>query len=388
MDVKVFSLLVCASVVGGTGPAAAQDTPSFLSKFQFHANLSQGFLITSGSNYLTTDSNHGSAKWTEGAVSLSRQVTDRFRAGAQVHSYSLGQLGRQKVTLDWAYADYQFSPYFGLRLGQIKTPVGLYNEIQDIDAVAPWALLPQGLYPVDYKRFVLSHQGGTVYGRADLPAKLGSLEYEVYAGRRAQSRVEGLATYLAQYGLHLGDCGGPAIGGDLRWKPPLPGLLVGTSFGKTNLSAPDAGMGSFPIPMLMAARSVAGYAQWEKGKLLMSAESRIIANWQTRGPFPQMYFPLRSSNVMASYRLTGKLTVGSYFEKTLGFLNGGRDRNDPLNYQSNLALSSRYDFNRFFYLKLEGHYLHGNLFGFYLQTNPSGFQKDTKLLAMRVGFTM
>lgn len=386
MRMKLLSIFVSGALLGSIPGLRAQDAPGFFSKFQFHANLSQGFLFSSGSNYLTTYSNNGSAKWTEAAVSLSRQVTDRFRAGVQVHSYSLGQLGRQRVTLDWAYVDYQFSPYFGLRLGQVKTPTGLFNEVQDIDAVFPWALLPQGLYAVDYKRFVLSHQGGVIYGRVDLPRSVGSVEYQVYAGRREQYRTE---TYLAQYGLRLGDCSGPAAGADLRWKSPLPGgLLIGASYGKTNLEAPDARMGSFPVPLHTAVRSVGGYAQWEKGKLLLSSEFRVIATWQTRGPFPETYFPLRSANVMASYRLTEKLTVGSYFEKTLGFLNGGRDRSNPLNYQSNLALSTRYDFTRNFYLKVEGHYLHGNLFGFYQQTNPSGFQKDTRLLAVRIGFAM
>ena len=72
-----------------------------------HGNLTQGFLFSSQNNYLTTDSSDGSAKWTEGALSVSRVITDQLRAGVQVHSYSLGQMGRQRVTLDWAYVDYK-----------------------------------------------------------------------------------------------------------------------------------------------------------------------------------------------------------------------------------------------------------------------------------------
>jgi hypothetical protein len=86
-----------------------------------------------------------------------------------------------------------------------------------------------------------------------------------------------------------------------------------------------------------------------------------------------------------SYRLTSKLTLGSYYDHTW-FFNEGRDRQNPANYLGDVALSSRFDFNRLFYAKLEGHFMAGNAMGFYPQVNPDGYAKDTGLLLARFGF--
>jgi len=48
--------------------------------------------------------------------------------------------------------------------------------------------------------------------------------------------------------------------------------------------------------------------------------------------------------------------------------------------------NARYDINRFFYVKLEGHYIDGDLAAFYPGTNRNGLQKITRLGIARVGF--
>jgi hypothetical protein len=51
------------------------------------------------------------------------------------------------------------------------------------------------------------------------------------------------------------------------------------------------------------------------------------------------------------------------------------------------VVSGRYDFNSYFYGKIEGHFLHGNGLGFYESTNPNGLKPNSNMLAAKIGFS-
>jgi hypothetical protein len=51
------------------------------------------------------------------------------------------------------------------------------------------------------------------------------------------------------------------------------------------------------------------------------------------------------------------------------------------------VIAGRYDFNQYFYGKLESHFLHGTALGYYTSVNPNGVNPDSNMLAARVGFT-
>lgn len=61
----------------------------------------------------------GSFRWTEGAINFASPLTDHLRVGIQLHSYSFGEAGQQKVTLNWAYGDYKMNQFFGIRAGKV-----------------------------------------------------------------------------------------------------------------------------------------------------------------------------------------------------------------------------------------------------------------------------
>src|ERR1700680_1085876 len=367
--------------------ALAQDDGSLLDKIQIHGNLAQGVLFSSSNNYLSAKSSDGSFQWTEGAISFGTSVMENLRIGLQLHSYSLGQIGKQKPTLDWAFGDYKLKPYFGIRVGKVKTPMGWFNDVQDIDAVHQWALLPQGVYEADMKSFNLAHNGFLAYGDVTPSKKIGTLSYQVYAGSRSQDRDEGFTMQMAAAGINLGDCSGPTKGLDVRWALPVKGVTLGTSYQRVHLSAPGATRGGSPLPINLKYSIWDFYGQYELGKLTLDAEWNIYPTHQYYGPAPDWYAPLRTWYAMASYRLTSKLALGAYYSNLWFYNYGNRDNSDPGNYQKDVVLNSLYDINSHFYFKLEGHYIHGLAGGFYSVVNPNGLEKDTKLLAARVGFT-
>ena len=100
---------------------------------QIHSFASQGFALSTDNNYLTMNTSHGSFAMTDGGINISTAITDKFRVGAQVYDRNLGAMGRGRVTLDWAFGDYKFISWFGVRAGKVKTVFGLYNDTQDME---------------------------------------------------------------------------------------------------------------------------------------------------------------------------------------------------------------------------------------------------------------
>jgi hypothetical protein len=131
----------------------------------------------------------------------------------------------------------------------------------------------------------------------------------------------------------------------------------------------------------------AEYAQFTRGKWFLAGE-------YDRGPFTDaitsplgtvlLPFDLRSWYGMGSYRISGKLQVGSYYSHSV---NKALDTSLPQNYSKDWVVSTRYDFNSYFYAKLEDHFLHGTALGYYSTTNPNGLQPNTNILAAKIGFS-
>src|SRR6185503_1768983 len=97
---------------------------------QIHGYVSEGAMSSTDNNYLRMDTSRGSL-FTEAGVNVSSQITSRLRVGAQAYDRYFGELGKGRVYLDWAFADYRVKDWIGFRGGKIKTPLGLYTDTQD-----------------------------------------------------------------------------------------------------------------------------------------------------------------------------------------------------------------------------------------------------------------
>jgi hypothetical protein len=166
-----------------------------------HGYVTQGFLFSSHNNDLTMESSSGSLQWTDGAISVTDSLTDNLRVGMQLHMYQLGQIGGTDVDIDCASGDYRVNDRFGIRAGKIKTPLGLFNDSQDVHAVFLWILLPQSAYPIDNKDFSLAHLGAEVYGDLPSAGRGGSVQYRGYVGHKSLDPDGGYILGLADEGL-------------------------------------------------------------------------------------------------------------------------------------------------------------------------------------------
>jgi hypothetical protein len=405
---KAKMVLLCACLWAGRMTLHAQEFKLFDRTVQVHGFASQGFVYTDDNNWLTMNSGAGSGAFTDFGINLSSRINDRLRVGAQVYDRNLGQLGQYHPSLDWAVVDYRFRNWLGVRGGKVKTTLGLYNDTQDLDFLHTFALLPQSVYPIDLRDATIAHVGGDVYGTFSLKHHLGDLAYTVYAGHRSDSIYSGYPYLLSQFGTHFTSFGGLQYGADLRWSTPLKGLLVGisrldqdTSGKGTSVSVFNPGGGRIPYSESSRADwTNQVYGECVRGNLRLDSEYRRYFR-------DQSIFSGTSANVddvhgwyvSGAYRVIKRLQLGSYYSRySITSLNFGAlagfpaqtNTSLPANHVYDKVVTARIDLNKFWNMKVEGHFMNGygsSTYpdGFYPQVNPQGFSPNTRALVVKTG---
>jgi len=399
MKSKRIAIGVLAALIISAG-LHAQDFKMFNRTIQVHGYASQGFAYSNQNNFLTMNTSHGSPALTEGAVNISTSITDKFRVGGQGYARKIGSLDDGRPQLDWAYGDYKFVPWLGLRAGKVKTVLGLYNDTQDMDFLHTWALLPQGIYATDLRSTFIAHTGGDLYGRIPLK-KLGKLDYTAYAGMRSFDNRGGYFYYSEDAGFNIQQIDGRTTGWDLKWTTPVKGLMVGTSW--VNNTMHRAGVyisgamkGTKYTIDANPERPWVGYGEYSRGKWEFSSEYRntnqftdvILMNTSSptvshRNKCTEAWF------AAAAYRVTPKLQVG-YYHSSLHVDNPRVPTNLDSNHIRDEVVAGRYDIDRFWTLKAEGHFMNGYgdtylAQGFYTRYNPV-LKPTTNLLVLRTSF--
>jgi len=361
----------------------------------FHGFIQQGFAYSDANNYMTMKTSKGSAAFTDGALNAGVSITDKFRVGAQGYVRNIGELGNGQIQLDWAYGDYKFKDWFGVRAGKVKTALGLYNDTQDMEFLHTWAILPQSLYPLDLRASTIAHTGGDVYGEVAL-RKYGSLSYTGYFGRRSDDTRGGYRYGTQDSGSPINKFTGNMLGTDVRWNTKVEGLIVGYSFMKQNNMVHGTldAYGGLPYTVESDPLHVnAFYTDYTRGKLRLSAEfRRTYSNQQvialgapsTTNASDKGWFG------SAAYRVSDRLELGTYHSQyRVDVPNSVVDGADHIFDQ---AITARVDLTKSWNVKAEGHFMDGfgdtySARGFYLRSNPNGLQKRTNMLVLRTGWS-
>ncbi len=363
-------------------PAVPAPAPSLvrsiLGRIQIHGFASQGGFVSTSNDYIG-ESSRGSLKLFEAGINFSTEITDGLRVGMQLFARDFGVFEDVSPKLDWAFVDYRFKPWLGLRAGIIKMPFGLYNEYLDIDAARVPILMPQGVYAARNRDALLAHRGFTVYGTVDLAAA-GALEYQALIGGLSIP-----ASALTLSGASLDRVDTKYItGAQLFWLPPVEGLRVGgtalVSKIDYHLTLPaeivtmleDAGVvpEGFDGALVVSQNPntwVIGSFEYVVGDWLFAAEySRAFQRQETTLPqvLPATEQDSEQFYGMVSYRLFPAFEAGAYYS-VLHSDAGDRGGDDPKYaesfhaFQRDLAVTLRYDVNEHWLWKLEGHLIDG-----------------------------
>ncbi|HEY9154135.1 MAG TPA: hypothetical protein VIM69_03330 [Opitutaceae bacterium] len=339
---------------------------------QFGGFASQGYLDSSANDYLgkTEDGTFdfreygANASWSSGP----------WRIGGQVFGEKLGQYGDDKLKLDWATLDYQPTQYFGIRVGRVKMPRGLYNEALDLDAVRPYVLLPQSVYDARLRDFNAAFNGAMIFGNIEAH-QVGSFDYRIFYGHMPLTTDSGASDYFNNDAtvpvkrIHIK--GVP--GGALYWNTPVNGLRFAYSYSafehmNSHREGLFAGVGEVSIDK---------YAKVYE-RHLWSAEY-VVGNWTLASEYGRehtvynilmpMLGDVADYNVNSKYyyfalsrRINSWLELGTYYSHS-------HDEQDALTAatptfphlkQGDYALSARFDINEHMLFKLEGHYMNGS----------------------------
>jgi hypothetical protein len=384
------------------GVNRAQDFKLFDRTVQVHGFASQGFAYSDHNNFLTMNTSNGSPAFTDGVLNASFSITDKFRVSAQGYSSKVGQLDDFRPELDFAFGDYRFAPWFGVRAGRVKTAIGLYNDTQDAEFLYTWALLPQGVYPVDLRNAMIAHDGVDIYGRVSLK-NIGKLNYTAYAGKRTFDDRGGYYVFASDLGMPIASESGRAAGWDLRWSTPLKGLTLGSSW--TDLTQDRKGIftaagfvpGAPYTGLSDPQRTAVGYGDFQRGKWDFSGEYRASDYWldihvDLPGVPP---FPWNGSNecwfLASTYQATKRISVGVY-HSNLHVDAPWNPADTASNHVYDEVGAFRFDINRFWTAKAEGHFMdgYGDIFstqGFYQRSNPDGLKPKTNMLVLRTSMT-
>jgi hypothetical protein len=320
---------------------------------EIHGFGSQGFILTTGNDYIAPDTTHGSFHFTEAGVNLTKDIGDKIRFGVQAFAQNFARGGNFNLQLDWFYLGYQWRDWLGVRFGRLKIPFGMYNEVNDIDSARVPVLLPQSTYPIQGRNFLFAQTGVELYGFAR-SRHAGALEYRLYlgaifidpaiivpAGSPVQLRLN--VRYVA--------------GGRLFWELPVDGLRLGVSVLSVHLDA-DAFAAGMTIPI--ANQSLLGMASVEYAgrRLVLTAE---YALWHTHqeSPLPSSNLTGTSerSYAMLAYRVAPWFHPALYYALYFRDVHH-RDANSAER-QNDAALTLRFDVADNLILKLESHLMEG-----------------------------
>ena len=384
-----------------------------------HGYLSQGFLYSNHNNYMA-DTETGSFQFNELGLNVATDVTDKLGIGFQLAARDLGDLGDDKIIVDWAYADYRWKDWFGLRVGKIKIPIGLYNKSRDVDMLRTWILLPQSIYSETFRDNLTAIKGIGIYGDVSLKT-LGDILYQGQLGTMEIDKESSTTKMVESMGWLKIDRYKPGkiYSWAITWEPPLQGLRLGVSQAKTdlktyaNITEDLTRPVSFPpytitiakkgTPMIIDTpvyRKTIYSLEFTWKELVLAAEyGSIINNMINRIPDRE---PTKRNYEMeilygsASYRFNPWFEAGLYYSL---FYKDRNDRdgsktpyNPPFNaYQKDACLALRFDPNDHWTIKLEGHLMDGTGLCFTLDNlDDNGVLKYTKnwyLLAAKMTFS-
>jgi hypothetical protein len=364
---------------------------------QFHSFVQQGFAYSNHNNYLTMDTSSGSFAMTDAGVNVSTSLTDHFRVGAQAYIRNIGQLGDYHVQLDWAYGDYKFKNWFGVRAGKVKTVLGLLNDTQDAEFLYTWAILPQAVYPLDLRSNTIAHTGGDVYGTVGL-SKAGSLSYTGYYGARTNDKYSGAYYSAADTGDPTRSFSGRTGGGDLRWNTPLQGLLLGGSWAdQTENEIIDVvAYGNIPlVGSFHPQHLTSAYGDYVHGRWHFSSEYRknrelfdyvipAVGSTGTTNLSDRGFF------VTGAFRIAKFLEVGTYNSRY--YVDKPEDSSPAANHIFDQTVTARFDVTKWFNVKVEEHFINGygdtySAHGFYSRDNAN-LQPKMDMLVIRMAYTM
>jgi len=374
--INIFSIILCLSIM--TAPAVYAYGLEDMEGVDIHGFISQGYLYSTNNNWMGASEN-GTWQFNELGLNFTSMLTNRLRIGMQFFARDIGTIGNDEITVDWAYADFHITDWFGIRAGQMKNPWGLYNELRDIDFLRDSVFLSQTMYTESARDSFLQTKGIGIYGTIDARV-MGMFRYLALYGTTAIDAEGGTAQLLEEattaVSLNLLGGGGllqALVRGDisgfnvertytisLEWQLPVEGLRIAGSFNRIDYTF-DLSLTIAGTPIVQLDNQLLEQENWTASieytvyDLLLTAE---IIRAYAFGIHIQGWY------TMASYRLFDWLSFGAYYGEYYPDESDKSGRSPGLladyqAWQKTISSFVRFDINENWLVKAEYQYNNG-----------------------------
>lgn len=342
-------------------------------EISIHGFISQGYLKSDKNNYLA-GSEDGSFQFNEMGINFSTQALEDLRIGCQFFARDLGDIGNDDIVINWAYGEYAWKNWLGLRAGLVKGILGLYNDIRDFDSLRTCIFLPASVYNEWFRDGINNLKGLELFGFVPIGAA-GMLEYQFQVGQTQVATNSGTAKLIMTLTENLKQINkieaGNVYVGNVRWLTPIDGLRIGSAYVRSDsLWEGTISLNNtleFPIRY---DSSVIEYmtisVEYIFKNFIFSAE-----NYRTKAkntiyipglaPFRADNDSKKSFYVNLTYRFSGWFEAGCYYSK---YINSQITSEDDFvsaseNELEEFCISLRFDIHPNWLLKLEPHLMNG-----------------------------
>jgi hypothetical protein len=169
----VLAAALCLTL-GAAAPAGALEVSDQL---QLHGYGNWAYGKTDGNAYMNGH-DEGDYDRLEFSLSVTAQPAERTTVHAQL--FVEKEEEGAEASVDFAFAEYAFSPLLAFRVGRVKQPFGIYTEIYDVGTLYPFVSLAQGIYgPAGF--VTEGYQGAGFTGRWNAESDW-SIQYDLYGG--------------------------------------------------------------------------------------------------------------------------------------------------------------------------------------------------------------
>lgn len=364
-------------------PVAALTEDDF--KIDIHGYLSQGFLISNRNNIIL-DSKKGTFHFNELGLNFTTQLTDRIHIGIQFAARDLGDKGNDKIIICWAFADYNWHDWLGFRIGKMKLSGGLYNKTRDIDMLRTFILLPQSIYPENFRDTETAMKGIGLYGSVS-PSFMGNFSYQASIGTNEVASDSSTIEYFESFSnFEINQCNvGRLLNGSILWETPLKGLRAQFTLTHVKLNCTGTLNKDIIIPLNFPPYKIT--LAWKGDNFTVKCPNYKIKVLSVEYTWNNLILAVeylkrqqglyinvidRYKNdwllttegyyISGTYRFSKQLEIGIYYS---GYTVDLDRKIIPLpvypnsDFQMNLCASMRFDLNSRWTFKIEGHLIKG-----------------------------
>ena len=388
---KTKHLLATILLVSFLGIITGEGSAVEVGKVNIHGYIAQGYLHTSDFDLYVDGTEKGTFEFNELAINFSSYLTKRLFLNTQFMSMDFGDISNDEVIIDLASADYHWKDYAGIRVGIIKIPHGLYNETRDTDMLRVGIFLPNSVYTETFRDAFTRMVGGGIYGTVP-----GGFSYQVLYGLSNMQDDSPLVAAFAQR------AGGQARGVDngfmyvanVQWER-FSGLRLGASYLgldaafsldrpliiPTGVTIPGFIPGTYTIPVDINAEemyAMVGSIEYTWDRLILCAEYayyslKFLTDYDLSQMPLSMAFIINASGLLpdsiryipegwyvsAAYAFTDWFTLGLYYTD---FIRDKLENRTIDEGHREWVITSRFDINKNWILKLEYHLMRGLYF--------------------------